>query len=107
MKQKESEHSPAGGVHSPHHHPNHSPLHHAAHPKKEEMEGMRLKRKMQKAMALVDYYNSLGEREISGEGELKEVKSKMMFTQKEILRLCLESKKIIKDAELRNRAVYK
>lgn len=106
MKQKASEHGPAGEAHSPHHHP-HPAEHHTAHPKKEEMEGMRLKRKMQKAMALVDYYSSLGGREISGDGELREVKSKMIFTQKEILRLCLESKKIIKDAELRNRAVAK
>lgn len=59
----------------------------------------RIKRDMQRAMALVDYYNGLSGRKITSEEELKDVKSKMLFTQKQVLKLCLESKKIIKDME--------
>ena len=62
----------------------------------------RLKRKMQKSTALADYYDDLGGRKISTEEELKDVRSKMMFTQKEMLKLCLESKKIVKDMEQKN-----
>ena|SRR3989344_4971229 len=59
----------------------------------------RLKRKIQKSLALIDYYDDLGRRKISGREEMESIKSKMAFTQKEILKLCLESKKIIKDIE--------
>lgn len=69
---------------------------------KGESSASKLKRKMQKALVLVDYYNDLCGRKIASEEELREVGSKMAFTQKQILRLCLESKKIIKDAESKN-----
>lgn len=75
----------------------------AHHRKKTEAgEAVKLKRKMQKTIALIDYYNNLGDRKITSEEQLKEVKSKMEFTQKQILRICLESKKIIKDVEMKN-----
>lgn len=86
-----------------HHRSRHSPHRSTDHRRKSEAgEAVKLKRKMQKTIALVDYYNDIGERKITSEEQLKEVKSKMEFTQKQILRLCLESKKIIKDVELKN-----
>lgn len=59
----------------------------------------RLKRKIQKSLALIDYYDDLSSRKISDVEEMEGIKSKMAFTQKEILKLCLESKKMIKDIE--------
>ena len=59
----------------------------------------KIKNKMSKVTLLVDYYNRIGGREIASHSELDDVKSKMEFTQKEILRLCLESKKLLRDAE--------
>ncbi|PIN86987.1 hypothetical protein COV19_02225 [Candidatus Woesearchaeota archaeon CG10_big_fil_rev_8_21_14_0_10_44_13] len=62
-------------------------------------EVVKLKRGMKKALALVDYYNNLADRQISSEEELRETRSKMEFTQKQILRACLEIKKATKEKE--------
>jgi len=55
------------------------------------------KRKIEKVAALIAYYEDLKSRGISSEYDLDDVRSKLLFTQKEILKLCLESKKTIKD----------
>lgn len=66
----------------------------------------RIKARMRKASALVDYYNDLTGKRISDEEQLKQAKSRIVFTQKEILRLCLESKKTVKDIEGHRRAFH-
>lgn len=60
---------------------------------------MALKRGVQRSLALIDYYEELSRTRISGDEQLKDVKSKMEFTQKQILKLCLEIKKVTKEKE--------
>ena len=57
----------------------------------------RLKKKVEKITALSDYYENLKKRKIGSEEELKDVKAKIVFSQKQMIKMCLESKKILKE----------
>ncbi|MBU0535575.1 MAG: hypothetical protein KKE20_01315 [Nanoarchaeota archaeon] len=59
----------------------------------------KLRKKIQKVSAVLDFYDDLCKRSIHDEKELKDVKLKMDFAKKQMLKLCMESKKIIKSAE--------
>ncbi len=59
----------------------------------------RLRKKVRKLSALLDFYNDLGRRNISSGKELNDVKAKMDFARDQMLKLCIESKKIIKQRE--------
>jgi len=59
----------------------------------------KLKKKTQKLSAMLDFYNDLSKRKIAGEKELKDSKIKLEFAKKQMLKLCMEGKKIIKETE--------
>ncbi|MFO8016908.1 MAG: hypothetical protein R6U32_07450 [Candidatus Woesearchaeota archaeon] len=59
----------------------------------------KLKTRMKKVAVLTDHYNKLAGRKPGTDEELEETRSMMSFTKKQILRLCLESKKTMKRIE--------
>lgn len=59
----------------------------------------KLRKKIQKLSAVLDFYNDLKGRKISSKKELDDSKQKMDFAKKQMLKLCLESKKLIKESE--------
>ena len=50
---------------------------------------------MQKVLSLLSFYDKLKSSKIDNKKTLDEKKSKILFTQQQILKLCLESKKVI------------
>ncbi|MCX8147198.1 MAG: hypothetical protein N3D84_01890 [Candidatus Woesearchaeota archaeon] len=59
----------------------------------------KLKKKMQKVRALLDFYEKLKKTSSKSDKEKEDIISKKSFTQSQILKLCIESKKIIKKME--------
>ncbi|MCX6707859.1 MAG: hypothetical protein NT001_07040 [Candidatus Woesearchaeota archaeon] len=59
----------------------------------------KLKRKVQKLSAVLDFYEDLKSRKISNEKDCDDAHQKRDFAKKQMLKLCIEGKKIIKDAE--------
>ena len=63
----------------------------------------KLKKKTQKISAVLDFYDDLGRRKIHDKKELKDVKLKIEFAKKQIMKLCMDSKQIINEAEQEDR----
>lgn len=63
----------------------------------------KLKNKIQKLSAVLDFYDSLKKRKITNEKELGDTRLKMDFAKKQMLKLCIEGKKIIKEREMKDR----
>lgn len=63
----------------------------------------RLKRKVQKLSAVLDFYEDIKARKITGEKDLQDARQKMEFAKKQMLKLCIEGKKIIKETEHKER----
>ena len=59
----------------------------------------KLKRKVQKISAVLDFYEDLKGRKMINEKDIRDSMQKMEFARKQILKLSMEGKKIIKDAE--------
>lgn len=59
----------------------------------------KLKNRVQKLSAVLDFYDSLKKRKITDGKELEDTRLKMDFAKKQMLKLCIESKKIIKERE--------
>ncbi|MFC1752361.1 hypothetical protein ACFL96_03085 [Thermoproteota archaeon] len=62
----------------------------------------KLKGKVKKLSAVLDFYDDLGKRKLTSKKEFNDAKLKLDFAKKQMLKLCMESKNIIKKTEKRD-----
>jgi len=98
-----SSHSPDPFSHVSHPNPIHAAHSHAEGQAGAISDTEKLKRKVQKISAVLDFYEALKNRKAGNERDLRDSRQKMEFAKKQILKLCIEGKKIIKDAENKER----